>query len=120
MNVKIAADKCKPFIAGCIDLPDHHPEYGKDHLFEMIEKIHAMDCLDAERREVHLAAFMSTILSARNPVERDRACTALIDEVRKISKANEKAMRWLGWLQACIVMGGGATLEQMKRINVES
>lgn len=120
MDAKVAAQMCKPFIAGCTKLPDHHPEYGKDHLFEMIEKINAMDCLDADRREVYLAAFASSILSARTPVERDRACAALIDEVRKISKANEKAMRWVGWLQACIVMGGGATLEDMKQINVKA
>lgn len=28
-----------------------------------------------------------------------------------------KAMRWLGWLQCAIVMGGGSTLEEMKDIN---
>ncbi len=29
----------------------------------------------------------------------------------------EKAHRWMGWIQACIVMQTGVTLEDMKRIN---
>jgi len=34
--------------------------------------------------------------------------------------SGEKAHRWLGWVQACIVMGGGATVHEMKRINKEA
>ena len=30
---------------------------------------------------------------------------------------DEKAHRWLGWVQGCICVGGGATLEEMKKIN---
>jgi hypothetical protein len=29
----------------------------------------------------------------------------------------EKAHRWLGWMQACIVLGDGSTLKEMKEIN---
>lgn len=29
----------------------------------------------------------------------------------------EKAHRWLGWFQACLVMGGATTFEEMKAIN---
>jgi len=29
----------------------------------------------------------------------------------------EKAHRWLGWIQGCVCVGGGATLEDMKEIN---
>lgn len=29
----------------------------------------------------------------------------------------DKAHRWLGWVQCAIVVGGGATLEQMKAAN---
>lgn len=29
----------------------------------------------------------------------------------------EKAARWLGWAQCAIVMGGGASLDDMKEIN---
>ena len=29
----------------------------------------------------------------------------------------EKAHRWLGWIQGCVCTGGGATLEEMKKIN---
>ena len=29
----------------------------------------------------------------------------------------EKAHRWLGWIQGCVCVGGGATLEEMKKIN---
>lgn len=32
----------------------------------------------------------------------------------------EKAHRWLGWAQACIVMGGGATVEDMKLVNKQA
>lgn len=32
----------------------------------------------------------------------------------------EKAHLWLGWVQACIVMSGGATVHEMKRINGEA
>jgi hypothetical protein len=31
----------------------------------------------------------------------------------------EKAHRWLGYIQGCIVAGGGATLEDMKRVNTK-
>ena len=30
---------------------------------------------------------------------------------------DEKAHRWLGWVQGCICVGGGATIEEMKQIN---
>jgi len=29
----------------------------------------------------------------------------------------EKAHRWIGWVQGCVCVGKGATLEEMKRIN---
>jgi hypothetical protein len=32
----------------------------------------------------------------------------------------EKAHRWLGWAQACICIGGGATMEELKEINAVS
>lgn len=32
----------------------------------------------------------------------------------------EKAHRWLGWLQACVCMGQGASLEQLKLINFDA
>lgn len=39
---------------------------------------------------------------------------------RKIQEGEvtgEKAHRWLGWVQACICMGSGATLDELKNIN---
>lgn len=36
------------------------------------------------------------------------------------SRLVTKAHRWLGWLQCAIVMGGGATLDQMKQINKDA
>ncbi len=57
------------------ELPEYHPEYGKDHLLEMVRKI--------ERGDV----------------------------------SDEKAHRWIGWIQGCVCMGRGATLDQMKCIN---
>jgi len=57
------------------NLPDEHPEYGKDHLRYML--------------------------------------SALVDgEV-----TGEKAHRWIGWIQGCICMGKGASLEELKWIN---
>lgn len=35
-------------------------------------------------------------------------------------KVREKAMRWLGYIQGCVVAGGGATLDELKKINKES
>ena len=29
----------------------------------------------------------------------------------------EKAHRWLGWIQGCVCVGGGATLDDMKHVN---
>ncbi len=29
----------------------------------------------------------------------------------------EKAHRWIGWIQGCVCVGGGNTLEDMKKIN---
>ncbi len=29
----------------------------------------------------------------------------------------DKAHRWLGWIQGCVCVGGGATLEEMKKTN---
>ncbi len=57
------------------ELPEHHFEYGKDHLLEMIEKI------------------------------------------KRGSVSGNKAHRWVGWIQGCVCMGKGSTLEQMKYIN---
>jgi len=31
--------------------------------------------------------------------------------------ADEKAHRWLGWVQGCVCVGKGSTLEDMKKIN---
>jgi len=71
-----AAKLSAPFIDRT-NLPDQHPEYGKDHLHQMVLNI-----------------------------------PDLVQEGRI-----EKAHRWLGWLQCAIVMGGGATLAEMKAIN---
>lgn len=32
----------------------------------------------------------------------------------------EKAHRWLGWIQGCVCVGGGATLEQLKQLNFKA
>ena len=47
----------------------------------------------------------------------------LIDMVIKITSdevTGEKAHRWLGWIQACVCMGRGASLEELKNINHQS
>lgn len=34
--------------------------------------------------------------------------------------AGEKAHRWLGWVQACVCISGGANLDRLKLINREA
>lgn len=120
MDVKTAAEKCKPLIAGCTLLPDHHPEYGKDHLYDMVGKILAMDTTSKSVRTEWMKDTGSSIVNDFDSESRDEKMREFIEEDDAVFKTNEKAMRWIGWLQACIVMGGGATLEDMKRINKES
>jgi len=74
MNTKIAARMMWGLVDLCA-LPDKHPEYGKDHLKDMLTKV-------------------------------------MVAEVE-----DEKAHRWIGWIQGCICMSGGSTLEELKRIN---
>ena len=74
MNLIKATEKTSLLIDKT-DLPMDQPEYGKNHLYDMAEKIHT-------------------------------------GEVK-----GEKAHRWIGWIQACICMGNGATLEDLKEIN---
>ncbi len=56
-------------------LPDKHPEYGKDHLMYMINRI----------------------------------AVGIVE--------GEKAHRWIGWVQGCVCVGKGASLNDMKKIN---
>jgi len=77
MDTKKAADQLWASV-NASDLPDEHPEYGKDHLRVMLIKLVA-------------------------------------EEI-----TGEKAHRWIGWIQGCICVGGGATLEEMKQINKKS
>jgi hypothetical protein len=74
MDPKVAADSLWASI-NISELPDEHPEYGKDHLREMLRKL-------------------------------------ISGEV-----SGEKAHRWIGWIQGCVCVGKGATLEEMKLIN---
>lgn len=41
----------------------------------------------------------------------------MMNKVNLGKVTGEKAHRWLGWVQACIVMGEGATVHDMKEIN---
>lgn len=34
-----------------------------------------------------------------------------------VDKWNRKANRWIGWIQCAVVIGGGASLAEMKTIN---
>ena len=60
------------------DLPEQHPEYGKDHMFEMVYKI-------------------------------------VNGEV-----SGEKSHRWLGYIQGCVVCFGGASLNDVKSVNLSA
>ena len=44
----------------------------------------------------------------------------MVDQIVHGKVTGEKAHRWLGFLQGVIVANGGATLEQVKQINVEA
>lgn len=77
MDLKKVAIGMKPFITKST-LPNHNDSYGKDHMFNMVEKI----------------------------------SNGAVDD--------EKAHRWLGYIQGCVVSHKGATLEEMKQINVAS
>lgn len=74
--IEAAAD-CAAYIPKC-NLPEVQAEFGKDHLYYMI------------------------------------------DEMQSGRVSGEEAHRWLGWLQACIVMGKGATLDDMKQVNLKA
>ena len=77
MNIKKATKETAHLIDKT-NLPDEHPEFGKDHLHYMVKVIQ-----DGE-------------------------------------VTGEKAHRWLGWLQACMCFGNGATLKELASINIES
>ena len=47
MNIKTAATNMKPKIINSI-LPDQHPEYGKDHLLDMVKKIETAEISGAK------------------------------------------------------------------------
>ena len=74
MNTMIAARDLWDLVDKS-ELPDEHPEYGKDHLKYMLDRL-----MEGE-------VF------------------------------GEKAHRWIGWVQGCICMGKGASLEELKWIN---
>ena len=44
----------------------------------------------------------------------------MIDRILSDEITGEKAHRWLGWIQACVCFGGGATLKELKDINREA
>lgn len=44
----------------------------------------------------------------------------MMDKITGGEVIGEKAHRWLGYLQCAVVIGGGATLEQVKMINKRS
>lgn len=77
MEPILAATKTIEFIHKS-QLPNVHPEYGKDHLLDMVKAIQ------------------------KGMVEGD------------------KAHRWLGYIQGCVCVGNGATLEDLKSINYKS
>jgi len=41
----------------------------------------------------------------------------MLDKLMVGEVFGEKAHRWIGWVQGCICVGKGATLEEMKLIN---
>lgn len=44
----------------------------------------------------------------------------MIGMIRDGSITGNKAHRWLGYIQGCLVVHGVATLEDMKKVNLES
>lgn len=42
----------------------------------------------------------------------------MLDKIESGEVAGEKAHRWLGWVQGVVCCRGGATLEEMKAVNL--
>lgn len=63
--------------------------------------------------------------AAKLPVLGDTHCDrehlfSMVDRIVSGEVSREKALRWLGWIQACIVLGGSGTVYDMKAINKEA
>lgn len=41
----------------------------------------------------------------------------MISAIQMDIVTGEKAHRWLGWIQGCVCVGQGATLDEMKTVN---
>jgi hypothetical protein len=41
----------------------------------------------------------------------------MVEKIMSEEVSGEKAHRWIGWIQACVCMGGGASLKTLKDIN---
>lgn len=52
-----------------------------------------------------------------NPATGKDHLHAMATKIESGEITGEKAHRWLGWLQACVCIGGAASLEELKVIN---
>jgi hypothetical protein len=41
----------------------------------------------------------------------------MVDKIITDEVSGEKAHRWLGYIQGCVCVSGGATLDQLKQVN---
>lgn len=62
----------------------------------------------------------STNLSVLNSEYGKNHLHKMVNKIIQEEVLGEKAHRWLGYLQCAVVIGGGASLEQVKKINKES
>jgi hypothetical protein len=46
--------------------------------------------------------------------------TYMVEEIVSGRVQGEKAHRWLGYIQGCVVMSGGSTLEEVKLVNYQA
>lgn len=63
---------------------------------------------------------LNSALSEKHPECGKIHLLEMISKIENSEITGEKAYRWLGWIQGCVCVTGGATLEQMKNINFMS
>jgi hypothetical protein len=74
--------------------------------------------MDVRKAAKETAKLIKRIdLSTHDPEYGKLHLLHMSDQVISGEVTGEKAHRWLGWIQACVCVGNGANLEELKEIN---